>query len=148
MQNFDSLGSRPEEACHLSEAAEAPESFLLAGAEPQRTCANRGTPSQILYDIFTEAPLSNDTFLSNGSRVSRVTCLFQDTSNALSGATIGFPTGLHFRARGTYCLPPPLPPPEKNQTSEAGKKSAAGAMGNGWGTNGSVLLLTTMVASL
>lgn len=45
-----------------------------------------------------------------------------------------------------HLLPPP--PPEKNQTSEERKKSAAGAMGNGWGTLGSVLLLTTMVALL
>lgn len=51
-------------------------------------------PSQILYDIIAEAPLSNDTFFSNGSHV---TCLFQDISYALSGATIGFPTGLHFQ---------------------------------------------------
>lgn len=51
-------------------------------------------PSQILYDIITEAPLSNDTFFSNGSHV---TCLFQDTSYALSGATVGFPAGLHFQ---------------------------------------------------
>lgn len=43
-------------------------------------------------------------------------------------------------------LPPP--PPEKNQTSEEGKKSTVAAMRNGWGTLGSVLLLTAMVAFL
>lgn len=42
--------------------------------------------SQILYEIITESTLSNDTVFRNGSHV---TCLFQETSFALTGAGIG-----------------------------------------------------------